>query len=156
MDSLIIRGATIDDLLDIQKLNKVLFELEYNNFDSTLDINWSMSSEGKDYFENAINNNVVLVAVLDDKIIGYLVGSLNTQYSYNKNIQAELDNMCILEEFRKLGIGKQLFLEFKKICKNNNISELKVVTSYDNLSAINFYKSNGFVESELTLKQNID
>jgi len=108
------------------------------------------------YFENAINNNVVLVAVLDDKIVGYLVGSLNTGYSYNKNIQAELDNMCILEEYRKMGIGKQLFLEFKKICQNNNISELKVVASYDNLNAIDFYKNNGFAPSEVVLKQNID
>ena len=69
--------------------------------------------------------------------------------------QAELDNMCILEEYRKLGIGTQLFLEFKRICKNNNISELKVVASYKNLNAINFYKNNGFVESELILKQTI-
>lgn len=156
MENLMIRIATIDDLLDIQKLNKILFELEYNNFDSTLDISWPMSNEGREYFKNAINNNIVLVAVLYDKIVGYLVGSLNTGYSYNKNVQAELDNMCVLEECRKLGIGKQLFLEFKKICKNNNISELKVVASYDNLNAIKFYKNNGFVESELTLKQNID
>ena len=156
MEGLIIRNATINDLLNIQKLNKILFELEYNNFDSTLDINWSMSNEGKNYFENAINNNVVLVAILDDKIVGYLVGSLNTEYSYNKNIQAELDNMCILEEYRKLGIGKQLFLEFKKICKKNNISELKVIASYDNLNAIKFYKNNGFAPSELILKQDID
>ena len=156
MEGLIIRNATINDLLNIQKLNKILFELEYNNFDSTLDINWPMSNEGKNYFENAINNNVVLVAVLDDKIVGYLVGSLNTEYSYNKNIQAELDNMCILEEYRKLGIGKQLFLEFKKICKKNNISELKVIASYDNLNAIKFYKNNGFAPSELILKQDID
>lgn len=28
MEDLIIRNATIDDLLDIQKLNKILFELE--------------------------------------------------------------------------------------------------------------------------------
>ena len=52
--------------------------------------------------------------------------------------------MCILEECRKLGIGKQLFLKFKKICKKNNISELKVVASYDNLNAIKFYKNCGF------------
>ena len=156
MEELIIRNATIDDLSDIQKLNKILFELEYNNFDSTLDINWPMSNEGKNYFENAINNNVVLVAVLDDKIVWYLVGSLNTGYSYNKNIQAELDNMCILEEYRKMGIGKQLFLEFKKICQNNNINELKVVASYDNLNAIDFYKNNSFAPSEVVLKQNID
>ena len=156
MEGLIIRNATINDLLNIQKLNKILFELEYNNFDSTLDINWPMSNEGEEYFKNAINNNIVLVAVLDDKIVGYLVGSLNTEYSYNKNIQAELDNMCILEEYRKLGIGKQLFLEFKKICKKNNISELKVIASYDNLNAIKFYKNNGFAPSELILKQDID
>lgn len=156
MEDLIIRSATIDDLLNIQKLNKILFELEYNNFDSTLDTSWPMSNEGEEYFKNAINNNIVLVSVLDDKIVGYLVGSLNTGYSYNKNIQAELDNMCILEECRKLGIGKQLFLEFKKICKKNNISELKVVASYDNLNAIKFYKNCGFAPSELTLKQNID
>ena len=48
-----IRIATIDDLLDIQKLNKILFELEYNNFDSTLDTSWPMSNEGEEYFKNA-------------------------------------------------------------------------------------------------------
>lgn len=112
MEDLIIRCATIDDLLNIQKLNKILFELEYNNFDLTLDTSWPMSNEGEEYFKNAINNNIVLVAVLDDEIVEYLVGSLNTGYSYNKNIQAELDNICILEGCRKLGIGKQLFLEF--------------------------------------------
>lgn len=121
MEDLIIRNAAINDLLDIQKLNKILFELEYNNFDSTLNTSWPMSNEGEKYFKSAINNDVVLVAVLDDKIVGYLVGSLNTGYSYNKNIQAELDNICILEKYRKLGIGKQLFLKFKKNCENNNI-----------------------------------
>lgn len=155
MENLIIRRADINDLVDIQKLNKILFELEYNNFDSSLDTSWPDSYEGQEYFRNAINNDVVLVAILDNKIVGYLVGSLNTGYSYNKTIQAELDNMCILEEYRKLGIGTQLFLEFKRICKNNNTSELKVVASYKNLNAINFYKNNGFVESELILKQTI-
>ncbi len=156
MEDLIIRFATINDLTSIQELNKVLFELESKNFDSTLDISWPMSNEGTEYFKNAINNNVVLVAILNNKVVGYLIGSLNTEYSYNKSSQAELDNMCILEECRKLGIGKQLFLKFKEICKDNNISELKVIASYGNLKAINFYKKNGFIESELTLKQNID
>ena len=64
--------------------------------------------------------------------------------------------MYILEEFRKLGIGKQSFLELKKYAKKNNISELKVVASYDNLNAIKFYKNCGFAPSELTLKQNIN
>ena len=38
--------------------------------------------------------------------------------------------MCILDKYRKLGIGSKLFNKFKEICKENNINELKVVASY--------------------------
>ena len=156
MDNISIRKANMADLFEIQKLNKDLFELEYNNFDSTLIEDWPLTQEGKEYFENAIKNDIVLVACVDGKIVGYLAGTLNSQYSYNNSIQAELDKMCIMSEYRKLGIGSKLFEEFKKICKGNKINEIKVVASYNNLNAIEFYKRNGFKETELTLKQNID
>ena len=156
MDSIVIRKANIDDLYEIQKLNGELFKLEYNDFDSTIIVNWPLSKEGKEYFEDAINNHVVLVACLNKQIVGYLAGTLNSQYSYNNNIQAELDNMCILTEYRKLGIGRKLFEEFRRICEENSINEIKVIASYKNTSAINFYKSNGFEEAELTLKLNIN
>ena len=156
MDNTNIRKANMADLFEIQKLNKELFELEFNNFDSTLIEDWPLTKEGKEYFENAIRNDIVLVACVDGKIVGYLAGTLNSQYSYNNIVQAELDNMCIMNEYRKLGIGSKLFEEFKKICKENGINEIKVVASYNNLNAIEFYKRNGFKETELTLKQNID
>lgn len=156
MENIIIRKANIDDLYEIQKLNKELFELESNNYDSTLITDWPLTQEGKEYFENAIRNDIVLVASVDQKIVGYLVGTLNSQYSYNSIVQAELDNMCIMNEYRKLGIGSKLFEEFKKICKENRINEIKAVASYNNLNAIDFYKHNGFKEAELTLKQNIN
>ena len=156
MDNTNIRKANMADLFEIQKLNKELFELEFNNFDSTLIEDWPLTKEGKEYFENAIRNDIVLVACVDGKIVGYLAGTLNSQYSYNNIVQAELDNMCIMNEYRKLGIGSKLFEEFKKICKENGINEIKVVASYNNLNAIEFYKRNGFKEAELTLKQNID
>ena len=156
MENIIIKKANIDDLYEIQKLNKELFELESNNFDSTLIVDWPLTQEGKEYFEKAIRNDIVLVACINNKIVGYLAGTLNSQYSYNNNIQAELDNMCVMSEYRKSGIGSKLFEEFKKICKENKINEIKVVASYNNLNAIAFYKNNGFKEADLTLKQNID
>ena len=156
MDNINIRKANMADLFEIQKLNKELFELESKNFDSTLITDWPLTQEGREYFENAIKNDIVLVACVDKQIVGYLAGTLNSQYSYNNIVQAELDNMCIMNEFRKLGIGGKLFEEFKKICKENKINEIKVVASYNNLNAIDFYKRNGFKEAELTLKQNID
>lgn len=154
-NEIIVRKAKISDLIEIQNLNKMLFELEFANYDSTLDINWPISDEGKKYFYDAINNSITLVAMYENKIVGYLIGSLNTQNTYNKYSQAELDNMCILYQYRKLGIGSKLFNKFKEICIENNIKELKVVASYKNKNAINFYKKNGFEEADVTLKQSL-
>lgn len=118
--------------------------------------NWPLSQEGKEYFEKAIKKGISLVAYVNTEIVGYLVGTLNSQFPYNNNIQAELDNMCVVKEYRNKGIGQKLFEEFKRICKDNKVNEIKVIASYSNLDAINFYKRNGFKEAELILKQNID
>ena len=155
MNNIIIRKATLEDLSIIQELNNYLFKLEKENYDPTLDTSWPVSKEGKEYFENAITNLVTLVAIYENKIVGYLIGSLNTQNRYNIYLQAELDNMCILEQYRNLGIGSKLFNKFKEICIENNIKELKVVASYKNQNALEFYKKNGFEEAEITLKQKI-
>ena len=154
-NNITIRKAENKDLEAIQNLNKLLFDLEYENYDSTLDTTWPASNEGTDYFKNAIENDITIVATDENKVVGYLIGSLNTQNTYNKFKQAELDNMCILKDYRKLGIGSMLFNKFKEVCIENNIKELKVVASYKNQNAINFYKKNGFEEAELTLKQSL-
>lgn len=57
MENMIIRKANINDLYEIQKLNKELFELESKNFDSTLIADWPITQEGKEYFEKAIRND---------------------------------------------------------------------------------------------------
>ncbi|MBO7504886.1 GNAT family N-acetyltransferase [bacterium] len=51
-----------------------------------------------------------------------------------------MNNMCILEEYRKCGVGTKLFNEFKNVCKENNIEEIKVTASYGNTNAIKFYR----------------
>ena len=156
MDKIFIRKASLDDINYIIKLNKTLFDLEYNNFDDTLDTNRPMSNEGIDYYKEAIINDITLVAVDDNIIVGYLIWTLNTELSYNTIKQAELNNMCILEEYRKCGVGTRLFNEFKNVCMENNIEEIKVTASYGNTNAIKFYRKVWFKESELTLKQKID
>ena len=156
MDKIFVRKATLDDIDDIIKLNKILFDLEYNNFDNTLDANRPISNEGINYYKESIINDITLVAVSNNIIVGYLIWTLNSELSYNTVKQAELNNMCVLEQYRKYGIGTKLFNEFKNICKENHIEEIKVTASYDNINAINFYRKNWFQESELTLKQKID
>ncbi|MBO7504885.1 hypothetical protein J6T66_01715 [bacterium] len=73
MDKIFIRKASLDDINYIIKLNKTLFDLEYNNFDDTLDTNRPMSNECIDYYRKSITSNITLVAMENNVIVGYLV-----------------------------------------------------------------------------------
>ena len=147
-----IRKANINDLKEIQNLNNLLFELEYNNYDDTLKLGWPLEKEGEEYFKDVIENNIAYVAETNGKIIGYLAGSISEQISYITETFAELDNMCVNEEYRRYSVGTLLINEFKKYCKDNSIENIKVTASAKNSKAIQFYMKNGFEDYNVTLK----
>ncbi|MCL1929896.1 hypothetical protein FWF93_02055 [Candidatus Saccharibacteria bacterium] len=82
---MIIRKATESDLNSILELNHSLFELEFDNFDDTLKVGWTYEKVGKDYFIEVIKDGTVFVADEENKIAGYLAGSI-------------LANSCISEK----------------------------------------------------------
>ena len=144
-----IRRATLKDLQRIQELNNELFELELENFDKYLIKGWPLSSEGKAYFENAIKNNFVIVAEIDNKVVGYLLGEESDIPYYDFKI-AELCNMCIDSNYRRLGIGNALYKEFERFYKEQGITHFMVTASFKNENAKNFYKKMGFDEANST------
>ena len=99
MKNILIRKADLADLKPIQELNNKLFDLEFNNFDDTLKLNWALDNEGKEYFEHMIKNEIVFVAVYNSQIIGYLAGSISEEISYITETFAELDIMYIEEQY---------------------------------------------------------
>ena len=147
-----IRKANLNDIEAIQNRNNSLFDLEYNNYDNTLKLGWPLEREGKEYFKDMIENNIVYVAEVSEKIIGYLAGSISEQISYITETFAELDNMYIDEKYRRFGVGTLLINEFKKYCKDNSIENIKVTASAKNSKAIQFYMKNGFEDYNVTLK----
>ena len=82
MRDVIIRQATLKDLKSIQNLNYELFKLEKENYDPTLIVDWPLSEEGKNYFEDLIKNEFVIIAMKNEKMIGYLAGTINKKGSY--------------------------------------------------------------------------
>lgn len=156
MEKLIIRKATLNDLVNVQELNNSLFDLEINNYDDTLVKDWPLSNEGKLYFEDLITNHYVLVAQIDNEIIGYLSGSINEKGSYEHVRYGEINNMYISDKYRGLNIGKKLINNFKNYCISNGINNLIVTASYKNNNAINFYKKNGFEKFNITLTLDIN
>ena len=155
MENMIIRKATLNDLYDIQLLNNQLFKLEKENFDPTLVENWPITEEGKKYFKILIEESYVIVAILNDKIVGYLAGSINEKGSYEEIQYGEINNMFINDDYRGYGIGKLLINDFKKYCISNDIKDLIVTASAKNMNAIEFYRKNGFNDFNITLTMNI-
>ena len=113
MENLIIRRATLKDLVIVQKLNNELFDLELKNYDTTLVKDWAISNEGKEYFEDLIKNHFVVVALLENQIVGYLAGTINEKGSYESIQYGEINNMFIKDSCRGYGVGKALVNEFK-------------------------------------------
>lgn len=49
----------MEDVSYIQNLNNELFKLEKENYDTTLVLNWALTEDGKEYFEDLIKINML-------------------------------------------------------------------------------------------------
>jgi len=153
-----IRKATIKDLNDVLRLNFDLFKKEYKEFDKSLDMNNTYSKEGKKYFRDRIIKKDGFVEVLEykGKIIGYLVGGLSKKVDYRiKAKYAEAENMLIEKEYRGQGLGAKLMKGFISWCKENKVDYISLTASAGNKYAIEFYRSMGFKDYNLTLERKL-
>jgi ribosomal protein S18 acetylase RimI-like enzyme len=153
-----IKKATMDDLKKVQELNLKLFEKEHKEYDPSLNLNWVFSKVGTKYYKGRISqeSGCVLIATVDNKIIGYLCGGLTKAEEYrNLPIVAELENTLVLDEFRSKGVGKKLFNEFMDWCKTKNVGKIRVEATSQNELAIKFYRNNNFKDYTLVLEADL-
>jgi len=83
------------------------------------------------------NRTYSLVAIINDEIVGrieyHFYGTLQDGYR-----MAYVDYVYTLTEFRKQGVARELFKEFEKECKHNNINQYFLIRA-TNESAKKFY-----------------
>ena len=152
MLDVLIREAKIEDLKDIQKLSSKLFVFENENCNKDLNLDWSFQKEGEEYFVDSINNKIVYLAIVDDKMIGYLSGDTEINHTWMKIKEAEIVNLYIEEEFRNLGIGTMLIEKFKEYCKDKGISHIILTAFSNNINALKCYENKGFKEYKTTMQ----
>lgn len=149
------RRASFADLGNIQSLNLQLVQYD-SQFDPTLDQAWSYSETAIAYFRDRIDGNdgILLVAESADKIVGYLVGGITEAYAYRTIKEtAELEEMFVLNEYRNCKIGSRLVAEFLVWCAEQQIDDIKVEASAQNIRAIEFYRRMGFADYNLVLEK---
>jgi len=156
-----IKKATIKNLKDIQELNRQLCIFEKKSWDKTINKDYPITEKGIEYFKERINNKkgdgCALVAIVDNKIIGYFVGGINEPEDY-RNIKtiAEAENTFILEGYRNKGIGGKLFKEFLKWAKSKKADRIRAVASLENINSINFYKKQGLKGYDLVMEKEFE
>jgi len=103
------------------------------------------------YEENiAKKDNIYLVAVQDDLLIGYLSCHIQLLLHHAGKV-AEIQEMFVLTPYRNQGVGKSLIDEIKRITKNQGVLQLEVTTRVVREKAIEFYKRESFKDSHKKL-----
>jgi GNAT superfamily N-acetyltransferase len=153
---IIIRQANLDDLETIQNLNKKLAK-HMQEFEPWVEDNWSFSKKGSGYFKHRISKlgqGCLYLATLDDVFVGYLAGGLIDKPE-RKIKTAELENMFVIDKFRKMKVGTKLVDEFLKWCRGHKVKLVKVSTAAGNAKTLKFYRKLGFCDQTVKLERRL-
>jgi len=100
----------------------------------------------------ATENYMILVAELDDHIVGF-IDYYTLPSIWEKWNEATINNLFIQKDYQGKGIGSRLLEEVIKRTDEIGIVELHVETEKDNERAIRLYKKHGFLKEYLLLER---
>ncbi|WCL50810.1 GNAT family N-acetyltransferase [Leptospira sp. GIMC2001] len=136
---IIIRKAVTDDIqgvYDLVELFSTTFKVDFECFKVT-------------YSENIIDEkSIILVAMLDKKIIGYCLGFFHSTFYANGKV-AILEEIMVMEKFRRKKVGEMLMRDFENWAKSNNISIIGLATR----RAAFFYEALNYENSALYFRK---
>lgn len=129
---------------DAKTLNWLLTLLvrDEKKYDDSIDETFVVTS----MYEYYINDKTrfIMVALDDDKIVGYLYGFIsNPNDAYQERV-AKLDALFVREEYRHMGIAKHLITLFKEWVSDNDIKLMEVSVCSANTFAKKLYLELGF------------
>jgi GNAT superfamily N-acetyltransferase len=87
---------------------------------------------------------VLLCAVLDNTVVGSVMGIICEELYGECQPFMVLENMVINNDYRKKGIGKALFAALEKIAREKGCTQIILVTEANRKDACGFYESVGF------------
>ena len=114
--------ADIQDKENLDKLQKSCLEkLEHQNFEYILN--------NKNY--------VVVKGEIDGKLVCFISASISID-------QSDILQVCVSEEFRRKGLGRELLAVFENIMKEKGVKELFLEVNENNIPAISLYNKMNF------------
>jgi GNAT superfamily N-acetyltransferase len=100
-------------------------------------------------------NNLLLVAVLDDRVVGTLQLTFTPSLSYQGGWRATVESVRTDESMRGQGIGTALMHHAIDLAKRRNCVLIQLSTHYTRKDAQRFYERLGFVASHVGMKRRL-
>ena len=113
--------ATIDDVEQVKQI----------------DCSYDYEQYSKEMIRSSILNDVNILAILDDVIVGYVSASIVLD-------EAELLKIVVAKECRGMGIGKRLIQQLFEVLKVKNVTTVFLEVRKSNVVAKQMYLQLGF------------
>ena len=142
-----IRKVLISDFEDILRLQLQLEDAEVV-FDNNLVKHCYDTEEGRKKLKKRIRakSNIFFVMEDDNKIVGFIDGSVPEDEWWYKEKVAYIDHLCVDSSYRNKGIATELMAEFENVAKEIGAKYIRLLAFPNNKPAVTFYKKNGFLE----------
>lgn len=142
-NTLTISYATLDDLDAMANLLSVLLEQEADFSPDT-----ELQKKGLGMILESPEKGILLIA----KINNELVGMVNLLFTVSTALGAKvaiLEDMIVHPNFRNREIGKLLIQKATTCANEMGCKRITLLTDHDNTKAHQFYKNNGFSQSNM-------
>lgn len=150
-----IRRAAPGELNAILQLDRELFAYD-NQFDETLDMEWTDSPEGRAFFESRISgeSGVLWVGVFAKVPVAYLAAAPTQAHSYRRTLRmVELECMFVAPEHRSSGLGARMLETFLQWANDEGYERTCVTVSAQNLRARAFYERLGYTDWDMIMER---
>ena len=151
MEELIIRRAELNDL---EKVMNFYYELIDDMQNMEYKVLWQKDVyPTKQFIQNSIINNELVIAIINNAIIGSMVMNQNVAEGYSKvqwKIQAKNNEIIIIHalaisaKHQKKGMAKKMVKYCMEYCKENNIKAIRLDVLNQNVPAHHLYTKMGF------------
>ncbi len=126
------------------KFKKETIDIAYFNYNDSPHQHWL-----SDFQSGKVK---ILVAVYNDKIIGFVLGQIKKDPVFNKYESAYISGIYLEPKYRGKNIADNMFNEMMSWFKGNNKSVVRLNTMGANKKAQQFYSKMGFVPEIITMR----
>jgi len=95
---------------------------------------------------------IVCVAAEGNRLVGYCCGQIMKSMCYTYDY-AEITEFYVMEEYRRQGIGRRLFMFTDNEFNERGITHFHIATGHENVAAQTLYRSCGYAETAIMLEK---